>query len=245
MDSTRQLIVNADDFGLSHGVNRGIIEAHEQGIVTSASLMVQWPAAVEAATYAGEHPDLSLGLHIDLGEWIYRGAEWVHLYEVVSVDDGPAVNEEITRQLDAFRRLVGKDPTHLDSHQHVHLNEPVHTMAAEIARKLKIPLRDCDADVQYCGYFYGQTANGCALPEAVSVDGLLRILSSLPPGVTEIGCHAGLEDDLETMYRSERIQEVRTLCDPRVRSALASEGIELISFSRAFIDDRYAGDSLA
>jgi predicted glycoside hydrolase/deacetylase ChbG (UPF0249 family) len=118
-------------------------------------------------------------------------------------------------------------------------------MAAEIARNLNVPLRGCDANVRYCGYFYGQTADGSPLPEAVSVDGLLRILSSLPPGITEIGCHAGLEDDLETMYRSERIQEVKTLCDPRVRSALASEGIELISFNTAFMNDRSAGASPA
>ena len=42
---TRHLIVNADDFGQSAGINRGIIEAHEHGIVTSTSLMVRWPAA--------------------------------------------------------------------------------------------------------------------------------------------------------------------------------------------------------
>jgi len=45
----RYLIVNADDFGQSQGVNRGVIAAHEHGIVTSASLMVRWPAAIEAA----------------------------------------------------------------------------------------------------------------------------------------------------------------------------------------------------
>jgi predicted glycoside hydrolase/deacetylase ChbG (UPF0249 family) len=52
MSTNRYLIVNADDFGQSHGVNRGVIEAFENGIVTSASLMVRWPAAVEAAAYA-------------------------------------------------------------------------------------------------------------------------------------------------------------------------------------------------
>ncbi|MGA2658858.1 MAG: ChbG/HpnK family deacetylase, partial [Verrucomicrobiota bacterium] len=55
----RGLIVNADDFGLDPGVNRGIIKSHEYGIVTSASLMVRWPAAAEAAAYAREHPELS------------------------------------------------------------------------------------------------------------------------------------------------------------------------------------------
>jgi predicted glycoside hydrolase/deacetylase ChbG (UPF0249 family) len=53
---TRQLIVNADDFGQSAGVNRGVIEAHENGIVTSASLMVRWPDAADAARYARPAP---------------------------------------------------------------------------------------------------------------------------------------------------------------------------------------------
>ena len=66
-----RLIVNADDFGRSRGVNRGIVETHERGIVTSTSLMVFRPGAREAATYARAHPGLSTGLHIELPpKWI-------------------------------------------------------------------------------------------------------------------------------------------------------------------------------
>jgi predicted glycoside hydrolase/deacetylase ChbG (UPF0249 family) len=57
----RVLIVNADDFGLSPGVNRSVVQAHERGIVTGASLMVRWPAATEATAYARANPGLSLG----------------------------------------------------------------------------------------------------------------------------------------------------------------------------------------
>jgi hypothetical protein len=64
----RRLIVTADDFGRSPGINRGIIAANEVGIVTSAKFMVRWPAAAGAAAYARERPDLALGLHFDLGE---------------------------------------------------------------------------------------------------------------------------------------------------------------------------------
>ena len=69
----RAVIVNADDFGLSAGVNRGIAAAFEGGIVTSASLMVRPDAAAEAASYARLHPVLGVGLHIDLGEWVHVG----------------------------------------------------------------------------------------------------------------------------------------------------------------------------
>src|SRR5262245_21490417 len=102
MTVQRYLIVNADDFGLSPGVNRGITEAHENGIVTSASLMVRWPAAAEAAAYARVHQELSVGLHLDLGEWTYRDGDWACVYQVVQQHDSGAVAKEAERQLAEF-----------------------------------------------------------------------------------------------------------------------------------------------
>jgi predicted glycoside hydrolase/deacetylase ChbG (UPF0249 family) len=230
MSIERYVIVNADDFGQSPGVNRGIVTAHEQGVVTSTSLMVRWPAAAEAAAYGRAHPEFSLGLHLDLGEWACREGTWVPVYEVVSTKDAGAVAAEVERQLAAFRRLVGRDPTHIDSHQHAHLQEPVHSVVMEVARRLKAPVRRCDARVSYCGNFYGQMADGTPLPEILSVEGLLRILRELPPGVTELGCHPGDASDLDTMYCDERAQEVRVLCDPQVRATLTALGIQLCSF---------------
>jgi chitin disaccharide deacetylase len=61
-------ILNADDFGLSPGINRGIIEAHREGIVTSASLMATGDAFEEAVTFAHEYPRLSVGIHLTLVE---------------------------------------------------------------------------------------------------------------------------------------------------------------------------------
>src|SRR5438093_8810207 len=178
MAPKKYLIVNADDFGQSPGVNRGIFEAHEHGIVTSASLMVRWPAAVDAATYSREHPKLSLGIHVDLGEWAYRDETWVPVYEVVPVDDVEAVKNEAARQLATFRRLMGRDPSHIDSHQHVHLREPARSVLVDLARDLHVPLRHCSPGVHYCGNFYGQTAEGYLFPDAISVEGLLKTLTS-------------------------------------------------------------------
>src|SRR3974377_864725 len=106
----RYLILNADDFGLSEGVNRGIIRAHEQGIVTSTSLMVRWPAAAEAARCAQQHPRLSFGLHLDLAEWVYRDDQWVPLYEVVPPDNPAAVAGEAARHRAAFGVFLARDP---------------------------------------------------------------------------------------------------------------------------------------
>src|SRR5918999_4014414 len=99
---TRRLIVTADDFARSAGVNRGIVEAFENGIVTSASLMVRWPAAAEAAEYARRRTALAVGLHVDLGEWLYHDGTWEPVYEVVSPNDAQAVEAEVSRQLERF-----------------------------------------------------------------------------------------------------------------------------------------------
>jgi chitin disaccharide deacetylase len=232
LDAAREihLIVNADDFGRSFGVNRGIIEAHEGGVVTSASLMVRWPAATEAAAYGREHRNLGLGLHFDLGEWSYRGGTWVPVYEVVPADDVTAVTDELARQLATFRRLVGRDPTHIDSHQHVHRREPVRSVLIRLARRLAVPLRHCSPAVRHCGDFYGQTATGSPLHAAIRVESLIEILAELPPGVTELACHPGLGDDSESAYGGERAREVEVLRDPRVRATIIEREIELCSF---------------
>ena len=230
MACKKQLIVNADDFGQSSGVNGGVIEAHESGIVTSASLMVRWPAAAEAAADSRKQPKLSLGLHVDLGEWRYRDGAWIALYEVVPLDDVDIVKEEVTRQLATFHDLVGKRPTHLDSHQHVHLREPARSVLREVARFLDIPLRHFNPGVRYCGKFYGQTAEGFPLPDAISAHSLVKILRTLADGVTELGCHPGEGNDLDTMYRGERAQELKILCDPILPMIIRSMGLELCSF---------------
>jgi predicted glycoside hydrolase/deacetylase ChbG (UPF0249 family) len=228
---TRYLIVNADDFGRSQGVNEGVAACHERGILTSASLMVRWPAASDAAAYAHAQPRLSVGLHVDLSEWTVSDGTWRPLYERVEESDVGAVEAEIRAQLTAFRDLMGREPTHLDGHQHVQREEPARSVVLELAAALGVPVRDLTAEVRYVGGFYGQGPGGDPLPEAIGVESLVAMLAELPPGVTELGCHPALADDLESIYREERLEEVRTLCDPRVREALAAADIRLLSFA--------------
>jgi predicted glycoside hydrolase/deacetylase ChbG (UPF0249 family) len=102
---TRHVIFNPDDFGLTSGVNRGILESHVRGVVTSTSLMVWPPGASEAAAMARDWPGLSVGLHFD-----FEGHP----------ADLSALRGELARQLEDFERLVGLAPTHVDSHHHLH-----------------------------------------------------------------------------------------------------------------------------
>ena len=229
----RRLIVNADDFGRTPGINRGVAQAYEHGVVTSASLMVRWPAAVDAAAYSRTRPELSLGLHLDLGEWIYRDAEWRSVYAVVDTADATAVAAEAAAQIDAFRRMVGNDPTHLDSHQHVHLREPVRDVVLQQGRSLGVPVRGYDPGVRHCGDFYGQTGAGEPWPDGITVAAMVEIIRSLGPGVTELSCHPGLDGDFDSVYRHERATEVEVLCHPDARRGLEENGVLLTAFPPA------------
>ena len=227
----RHLIVNADDFGRSPGINDGIISGHREGIVTSASLMVRWPAAAEAARHARENPKLGVGLHVDLGEWSFRDGDWVLEYEVVADDDADAVRAEIERQVARFGALMGRPPTHLDAHQHVHRSGVPGEIVREVGLRLGVPTRFFHPEIRTCGDFYGQTGTGDPLPAAVEPDALNSLVAGIPPGWTELICHPASDGDTPGMYRAERRIELDSLCDPGVRATLESAGILLGSFA--------------
>jgi predicted glycoside hydrolase/deacetylase ChbG (UPF0249 family) len=226
----RRLIVNADDFGRSFGINRGVFAGHQTGIITSASLMVRWPAAADAVAYARAEPGLSLGLHLDLSEWIYTDSEWRAIYQVVDHDDAKAVREETWRQVELFDRLYGAYPTHLDSHHHVHRSEPVRSAVLSVASELGVVVRGEDGGVAYCGDFHGQSGRGEPLLNTISPEALTDVITSLPHGTTELACHPALQDESGSVYGPERDAEVVALCDPAVRLAIEACGIELTSF---------------
>jgi predicted glycoside hydrolase/deacetylase ChbG (UPF0249 family) len=227
----RYLIINADDFGLSRGVNRGVMQGHAAGILTSASLMVYGPASREAAAYSRRQRNFSTGLHVDLGEWIYQKGDWQPIYQKAALDDSKAVGKEVSRQMTMFRRRMGKNPTHLDSHQHVHHHPAVLNVLVRLSRRLGVPLRHHSLNIHYCGAFYGQTGEGAPLPHVLSRLGLRKILKGLPTGLSELCCHPGLDNDVKNVYRTERTKEVKVLCDPRIRETLIAEAIELRSYA--------------
>ena len=215
----KYLIVNGDDFGASPGVNRGILEANRCGILTSTSVMVDTPWSGRAAALDRIAPDLSVGLHVQLdGEG--KGPT-------------PAAGDclaEILRQLRRFETLVGRPPTHIDSHHNVHRNPRFLPSFLEAAARCGRPLR-WQSQVRCVSSFYGRWG-GESHPEQIGVEGLLRLLDAeAREGVTELCCHPGyVGPDLKSSYSSEREIELRTLCDPAVRQALAERGIELLGF---------------
>jgi predicted glycoside hydrolase/deacetylase ChbG (UPF0249 family) len=191
--------------------------------------MVRQAAASGAANYAHAHPALGVGLHLDFGEWALRDGGWTAIYEVADVADSKAVGAEIERQLDVFMTMMGRLPTHLDSHQHKHLREPVRSAVCEAAKLIGVPVRGIS--IPYCGRFYGQDETGASHPEWIGVPSMLDILRGLQDETTEIGCHPAADADISTMYAQERILELATLCDPSLRHAIAELWLTPLSFA--------------
>ncbi len=214
------LVINADDFGLSRGINRGIVDAHRRGVVTSTSVMVDAPCLAEAVAMSRDLPDLGLGLHF-----------------VATDEDGPLhdlhhvewMRSELFRQWEKFVEAVGAFPTHLDSHHHVHRKKHVAPLFVDFAAMHGVPLRR-QPPVTYWG-FHAQWEYKVTVPEYVSVATLTDLLSKLPLGAHEIGCHPGyVSEDFQSIYNAERELEVQTLTDPRIPLVLKQHSITLINY---------------
>jgi len=214
----RQLIVNADDLGLSPGVNDGIVEAHANGIVTSASLMVNRPGADHAAGLLGSHPALSVGLHF----------EEDHLHDL---DDPAQAGELFEAQLERFRELTGAEPTHIDSHHHVHADDERLQLFRALAEPLGVPVRH-DGRVAYIGGFWAQWEVGVTNLGYIRRPFLVHLISNEALGnVAELACHpAKVTGDFRSSYLEERAVELATLTEPGLQAEIEALGITLVSY---------------
>ena len=249
MSRMRTLIVNADDFGLTRGVSRGILEAHARGIVTSTTMIVNRPIdpdLVEALLSSG----LGVGLHLNLtlGPPISNprrvpslvDAEGQFIRDAREAAARAAVDEariELGNQIDALRAIVGRFPTHLDSHHHVGRHEPILDLVLDFAAAIKVPVRSQDDRVRAAArrrqlktpdHFAGEAG---AEPYCTA-ERVIEELGKVAGGVTEFMTHPGhYDDDLAySRYGRQREGEIRGLTDPRARELIAREGIRLAHF---------------
>lgn len=245
----KRVIVTADDFGLSPGVVAGIVEAHRRGIVTATSLMVNAPAAEEAFRLARETPTLAVGLHFvltfgepvgpprPLEDLLDAQGRFQRLEAGVHVRANPSqVVEELHAQIHRFEEGVGRPPTHVDGHHHVHAFPGVLRAVIDEAGPRGIAVRAPDAPTRarlrvegirtadaFFDGFYG---------ESVSEQSLAAILSSLPEGTSELMCHPARRDDVLaglSSYVEPRYRELDALVAPGVRDALSRAGAELVT----------------
>jgi len=155
MTSKRRLVINADDFGLSAGVNRGILEAHAAGTVTSTSLLVNTPGFADAVRAARDAPELGVGLHLNLtaGRPVSRPDAVSSLCDrrtgrfcslsrliarvLVGRVDRAEVALECAAQIERARG-AGVRLTHLDGHQHTHVLPGIWGPVVEAAKQAGI-----------------------------------------------------------------------------------------------------------
>jgi predicted glycoside hydrolase/deacetylase ChbG (UPF0249 family) len=245
----RTLIVNADDFGLTEGVSRGILEAHGAGIVTSTTVIVTRPIE-DALIESLRASSLGVGLHLNLtlGPPVSNprrvpslvDANGVFIRDPAEVGaraDKDEARIELGTQIDAFRRLIGRFPTHLDTHHHVGQHPPILDLVLEFARAIKAAVRSQDARVRAAArrlklrtpdHFVGEAG-----PEACwTAERVLAELGSLPGGVTEFMTHPGRYDESlsYSRYGEQREAEMAGLTDPRARALIEREGIRLAHF---------------
>ena len=146
-------------------------------------------------------------------------------------DDATAVGAEVAAQVERFCALTGREPTHLDAHQHAHREEPAKSIVLEFGRRFGIPVRSFTPGLRYEGGFYGQAGKGEPWPEGITVEALCALLRALPPGATRARLPSGDRRRVRAPpTRAERTVETATLCDPRVRDILREEGIALRSY---------------
>jgi chitin disaccharide deacetylase len=147
----KQLIVNADDLGLTPAVNRGVVRAFQDGIVTSASLLVTGSAFEDAVALAQQNPKLDVGLHLALveeravlgpdvlptlvdetGRFPRTSAEFIQR-AILGGISWHEVEQEIAAQIALFQK-TGLRLSHLNSHQHLHMFPPVFQIVRRLAR---------------------------------------------------------------------------------------------------------------
>jgi predicted glycoside hydrolase/deacetylase ChbG (UPF0249 family) len=214
----RRVIVNADDLGYDPEIDRGILEAHARGIVSSATAMVETPFA--PAALAAAPASLAIGLHA-----------------VLDPASGEAAAEgSLIRQLARFLELRGRRPSHIDSHKHAHAAPGPFAAVVRVALDLRLPVRAVDAAMRAAlreaglctaDAFLGDAGQRPAWNEAR----LLEALAGVGEGTTEVMVHPGYRPSrVQTSFGVEREEELAALVSPRVGELVRSMGLHLGSY---------------
>lgn len=202
---SRYLIINADDFGYSYSINRGIIEAHINGIVTSTSVMVDAIAAHEAKDLT-EYAGLSIGLHFEIKEIVNVAAE-------------------LERQIVKFINIVGRQPDHIDTHKRHTTDAGIKNILETYAKKHNLPVRNFNA--KHIGSFGINSGDS-------SVAQLKRSIDEATEKYNELMTHCGYSDDYlreHSSYSDLREDELITLCSAEIKQYIHAQGLILVNWN--------------
>ncbi len=264
-------MVNADDLGLHPSIDAGILKAHREGIVTSATVLVTGRSAARGIADA-KAQRLPLGVHLCLTTLLPPAADPSRVpslapggrfrpryYHVVAAWGLGRINlKEVEiefRAQIALARRLGAEPDHLDGHQHLHVLPGFARVVRAIARDERLPVRWPIArpSIAWLGQpgsalktaalaVLSQVARGqsAGLPGwgtfeagALTENRLIAIISKLPPGDHEIGCHPGETADQvpeQPGWKYGWEDELKAVCSPRVKGLIEKRGIRLTSY---------------
>jgi hopanoid biosynthesis associated protein HpnK len=291
------LIVNADDFGLCEAVNRGIAQAHDRGIVTSASLLAAGDALEHAVHLARARPGLDLGIHLSLiqtrpvspparipsliggdGRFHRDWRAFLSRYLRKRLRD-TEIEAELRAQIEKAL-ATGLSFSHLDSHQHVHMLPGVLPTVVRLAADYGIGAVRFPNERRASRRSEGRRSAGDARPAGDArlaellalraactlsrpllrrngllvpdefrgfaeagrwrADSLADTIFDLESGLTEIGCHPGDDDSIDSElgwgYRWE--QELAALVSPEVAAAISQGGVRLTTYRAALAEAR-------
>jgi len=220
-----KILFNADDFGLTESVTDGIIKAHTNGIVGSATLMMNGHAIDYAVKKAKEHPTLKVGIHLVLtwGKPLNSNVpdlvdedgtfKYNNMYTTVKPPNLKQLEKEWQAQIEAFL-ATGLSLHHIDSHHHVHGWEPLQKVIIKLAKQYNVPVRYADSLKAYpeilltealYSKFYGDGIYKNIFDEIKQVD-----VNSI-----EVMTHPSfVDDDLRDVssYVEKRAEELDILC---------------------------------
>ena len=247
----KKLIVNADDFGLTDGCNKGIVDAIKNGIVTSTTIMMNMPKAKDAIELAKENGITQIGIHLTLtsGKPVLPSEDIPSLvneegkFHKRRWDLFPNMNQEeakkeLRAQIEKFLES-GLELSHMDSHHHIHMYDELRETVVDLAKEYNVALRNPDEktkdfilqnDVKTTDYFsmdfYGEEA---------TIDKLKELIDTLEEGTMEIMVHpAYVDEQLKSIssYNEQRFNEFTMLTNRDMKKWIEDKGIQLVNFTQ-------------
>ncbi|AJO16476.1 chitin disaccharide deacetylase [Bacillus paralicheniformis] len=229
----KSLIINADDFGFSRGVNLGIIEAFQHGVLTSTTLMVNMQEAEHAVELARQNRELGVGVHLTLtaGRPILGGLHTITdeegnfrklLYYQGFFDiDLDEVYREWKAQIEKALSF-GLNPTHIDSHHHIHTYGNLPEVFVKLAKEYDLPCRKVNHD--HPSLWKGVRSNDAFELKVDRLKDLSSILRDYQDAaVIEVMCHPAYVDKClleKSSFHYPRVYELSLLTEPSLKSAL-------------------------
>jgi predicted glycoside hydrolase/deacetylase ChbG (UPF0249 family) len=241
--SSKRLIVTADDVGLHRGMTEGAIRAHREGIVTACSLVANGVAFYDAVERLRDVPSLEVGVHLTLvEERSLTGMRLPRSYVefVRDMKDRVAIERELRAQIERVL-AAGLRVTHLNGHQHVHMWPSVFAIVSSLAdeygigyvRRVRdrggrgsIMRRLSIAALNTLGS--GGSTIGVMEAGHLTADRIIELLRRVK-GTTELVTHPGIDVDAYPHWNYDWNGETEALCDPRLRTAIADRGIQLVA----------------